>query len=77
METVTTTIKRIQTHPDFYFTVENTNVEVSGDPGDGLTIREITIEPWPSIGKVVRSFEMSKEVTIALRDALNELYPAE
>jgi hypothetical protein len=72
MEPITTTIKRIQTHSDFYFTVENTNVEVSGDPGDGLTIREITIEPWP-----FSSFEMSKEVTIALRDALNELYPAE
>lgn len=71
----TTTIKRIQFHKEYFVTVENTNVEVSDTPGDGVTIRLNNSEKWPSIGTVTNSIGLDQEHALALRDALNELFP--
>lgn len=71
-----TTIKRIQFHSEYFLTVENTNVEVSDKAGDGVTIRMNNVEKWPNIGRVTSSLELDNEHALALRDALNELFPA-
>ena len=71
----TTTIKRIQFHREYFVTVENTNVEVSDTPGDGVTIRLNNSGEYPNIGVVTNSIELDQEHAIALRDALNELFP--
>lgn len=70
-----TTIKRIQFNPNFYISVENTNVEVSDTPGDGMTIRAVSTQRYPELGTITDSIEMDQEHAIGLRDALNDLYP--
>ena len=55
--------------------MEDTNVEVSDTPGDGVTIRLNNSEKWPSIGTVTNSIGLDQEHALALRDALNELFP--
>lgn len=66
-----TTIKRCQSNPDWWFTVEDCNVEVAEDPGSGLAIKshsEHCVE-----GRILLS--MSKEDALLIRDAINQLYP--
>ena len=71
-----TTVKRIQVSRGYYVTVEDTNSEVSDTSGDGLTIREISSQPYPNLGIISAQVTCNKEVAVLLRDALNQLYPA-
>jgi hypothetical protein len=66
-----TTIKRCQSHRDWWFTVEDCNIEVGEKPGSGLAIKshdERCLE-----GKTVLSLGL--EDALLIRDAINQLYP--
>jgi hypothetical protein len=66
-----TTIKRCQSDPNWWYTVEDCNVEVHDEPATGLTIKshsEHCVE-----GHIMLS--MSKEDALLIRDAINQLYP--
>jgi hypothetical protein len=67
-----TTIKRCQSDCDWWYTVEDRNVEVDEEPGSGLTIRY-----YDTIGVKEGSTELSvgKEDALLIRDAINQLYP--
>jgi hypothetical protein len=67
-----TTIKRCQSDCDWWYTVEDCNVEVDEEPGSGLTIRY-----YDTIGVKEGSTVLSvgKEDALLIRDAINQLYP--
>lgn len=67
-----TTIKRCQSEPEWWYTVENCNVEVDEDPGTGLTIKCYDDIGSPQ-GKI--SLSVGIEDALLIRDAINQLYP--
>jgi hypothetical protein len=70
-----TTIKRCQCANDYWFTVEDCNVEVDDLPGSGVCVKlfaPIDHDPDPK-GTLVLSW--GREDALMLRDALNALYP--
>jgi hypothetical protein len=66
-----TTIKRCQTNSDWWYTVEDCNIELEEEPGSGLAIK-VHDNTRPK-GATVLS--VSKEDALCLRDAINQLYP--
>ena len=66
-----TTIKRCQSDPDWWYTVEDCNIEVDELPGSGLAIK-YHHEHKPE-GKIQLS--VGKEDALLIRDAINQLYP--
>lgn len=66
-----TTIKRCQRDPDWWYTVEDCNVEVDDEPGSGLTIK--TFDDHRKEGHVL--FTCGREDALLIRDAINQLYP--
>ena len=67
-----TTIKRCQSEPEWWYTVENCNVEVDEDPGTGLTIKYYDDIGCPQ-GQI--SLSVGIEDALLIRDAINQLYP--
>jgi hypothetical protein len=70
-----TTIKRCQSDPDWWFTVEDTDIEdciTGGEPGTGLTIRYFDANN-PS-GTV--ELRLNYDDTLLIRDAISQLYPS-
>ena len=66
-----TTIKHCQSDPDYWYTVEDCNVEICDEPGTGLTIKY-----HDHRGPGGSSFlSVSKEDALLIRDAINQLYP--
>jgi hypothetical protein len=65
-----TTIKRCQSDHDWWFTVEDTDIETGGEPGTGLTIRYFDANN-PS-GTV--ELRLNYDDTLLIRDAINQLY---
>jgi hypothetical protein len=65
-----TTIKRCQSEPDWWFTVEDTQTDYP-DPQTGLTITYF--DENVSKGKIELS--VTKEDALLIRDAINQLYP--
>jgi hypothetical protein len=68
-----TTIKRCQSDPDWWFTVEDCNVEVDETPGSGLAIKSHDEKHLE--GRMVLS--LGREDALLIRDAINQLYPPE
>lgn len=68
-----TTIKRVQTNREWWYFVEDCNVEVEEDPGTGLSIKYF--DDLNSKGNTLLS--IGKEDALAIRDAINQLYPPE
>lgn len=68
-----TTIKRCQWDSDWWFTVEDCNVEVDDEPGSGLCIKYF--DERNLAGRI--QITLGKEDTLLIRDAINELYPPE
>lgn len=66
-----TTIKRVQSDPDWWFTVEDVMVEACEDPGTGLTIR--SHDERNKEGAI--SLCVGLEDALLIRDAINQLYP--
>ena len=66
-----TTIKRCQSDPSYWFTVEDCNVEVLDEPDSGLTIK--THGEHKEEGAILLS--ICKEDALLIRDAINQLYP--
>ena len=66
-----TTIKRCQSNPEWWFTVEDCNIEVDEMPGSGLAIRYHD-EHNPQ-GKT--ELVIGREDALLIRDAINQLYP--
>ena len=66
-----TTIKRCQSDPDWWFTVEDCNIEVEEKAGSGLAIKSHD-ERCPQ-GTTVLSVGIADALLI--RDAINQLYP--
>lgn len=66
-----TTIKRCQSEPEWWYTVEDCSVEVDELPGSGLTIKSHD-ERNPE-GTIQLS--VGKEDALLIRDAINQLYP--
>ena len=66
-----TTIKRCQSDPDWWYTVEDCNVEVHDEPGSGLTIK--AHDEHRKDGNILLS--VNKEDALLIRDAINQLYP--
>ncbi len=66
-----TTIKRCQSEPEWWFTVEDTQTTDYPDPQTGLTITYF--DENVSKGKIELS--VTKEDALLIRDAINQLYP--
>lgn len=66
-----TTLKRCQSEAEWWFTVEDCNVEIDEEPGSGLCIRYHDEKNYE--GKLLLS--VSKEDALLLRDAINQIYP--
>ena len=66
-----TTIKRCQSDPNWWFTVEDCNVECDPESGAGLTITYFDKHQ----AKVKRLLAVNKEDALLIRDAINQLYP--
>ena len=66
-----TTIKRCQCDPDWWYMVEDCNVEVDEEPGSGLCIKYFDNNNLE--GKIILS--VPKEDALLIRDAINQLYP--
>lgn len=66
-----TTIKRCQFNRDWWYTVEDCNVEVDDEPGSGLTIK--VHDERQKEGQLLLA--IGKEDALLLRDAINQLYP--
>jgi len=67
-----TTIKRCQSEPEWWFTVEDYNVEIDSDSGTGITIKYHD----DSISGLLK-LSVGKEDALLIRDAINQLYPPE
>jgi len=66
-----TTIKRCQSDSDWWYTVEDCNVECDPEAGTGLTITYF--DEQCKQGKQL--FTVNREDALLIRDALNQLYP--
>lgn len=66
-----TTIKRCQVHRDWWYTVEDCNIEVDSEPGSGLAIKYHD-DSCPN-GKTLLS--IPTDDALCIRDAINQLYP--
>ena len=66
-----TTIKRCQSEPDWWFTVEDIQTTDYPDPQTGLRITHFDENVLK--GKIELS--VSKEDALLIRDAINQLYP--
>lgn len=66
-----TTIKRCQSDKDWWYTIEDCNIEVDDEPGSGLAIK-VHDEMYKE-GKTLLS--VGKEDALLIRDAINQLYP--
>jgi len=66
-----TTIKRCQSDPLWWYTVEDCYVEGEPEPGTGLTITYFD-ENKPAGDRLLC---ISREDALLLRDAINQLYP--
>jgi hypothetical protein len=69
-----TTIKRCQSHREYWYTVENCNTECDEEPGTGLSIKfqdGTTARDGPAI------LSVGLEDALLIRDAINQLYPPE
>lgn len=66
-----TTIKRCQHDPDWWFTVEDCNVDIQDEPGSGLCIKHHDLRNEK--GKVELSVGI--EDALLILDAINQLYP--
>lgn len=65
-----TTIKRCQSDPLWYWTVEDCNVEVDDEPGTGLLIKyhDVNVKDHAKLSVCL-------EDALLIRDAINQLYP--
>ena len=61
-----TTIKRCHSNPNWWYTVEDCNVEIHDEPGTGLTIKSHREQILLAV---------CKEDALLIRDAINQLYP--
>ena len=72
-----TTIKRCQSEPEWWFTVEDCNIEVDEllheqqEPGSGLAIKYHDDRNPQGTTQL----SVSKEDALLIRDAINQLYP--
>lgn len=66
-----TTIKRCQSDPNWWYTVEDCNVEIEDEPGTGLTIK--SHDECRTEGRTL--IAVNKEDALLIRDAINQLYP--
>ena len=66
-----TTIKRCQVERDWWYTVEDCNIEVDEEPGSGLAIKYHD-DACPQ-GRILLS--VSAGDALCIRDAINQLYP--
>lgn len=66
-----TTIKRCQSDSNWWYTVEDCNVECDPEPGSGLTITYFDEHET----KGTQLLTVNKEDALLIRDALNQLYP--
>lgn len=66
-----TTIKRCQSDRNWWYTVEDCNVEVDDQPGSGLAIK--TFDVHNKEGMLLLSIGI--EDALLIRDAINQLYP--
>lgn len=66
-----TNIKRCQSNRDWWYTVEDCNVEVDDEPGSGLTIK--VHDERQKEGQLLLA--IGKEDALLLRDAIIQLYP--
>jgi hypothetical protein len=66
------TIKRCQSARDWWYTVEDCNVECNPESGTGLTITYFD-EQAAALGLVLLA--VNEEDALLLRDAINQLYP--
>lgn len=67
-----TTLKRVQSHRDWWYTIEDCNIEVDEEPGSGLAIK-LHHEDCKE-GSTLLS--VGKEDALLIRDAINQLYPS-
>ena len=67
-----TTIKRCQSDPDWWFTVEDTDIEADGEPKTGLTIRYFDQNNLAGITEL----RLNYDDAILIRNAINQLYPS-
>lgn len=65
-----TTFKRLQHHPDWWYTVEDCSLE-DDQPGSGLILKAHD-EKYPE-GRELLS--IGTEDALLIRDAINQLYP--
>lgn len=66
-----TTIKRCQSDSDWWYTVEDCNVESDPEPGAGLTITYF--DDHKKEGRQILT--VCREDALLIRDAINQLYP--
>jgi hypothetical protein len=66
-----TTIKRCQSEPEWWWTVEDCFTECDVEPGSGLTIKYH--DDKDQVGEIKLS--LGKEDALLIRDAINQLYP--
>lgn len=67
-----TTIKRVQSDRDWWYTIEDCNSEVDEDPQTGLYIKYH--DDSNPVGRMLLS--VNKEDALLIRDAINQLYPS-
>ena len=66
-----TTIKRCQSHPDWWYTVEDVHVDYDNEPQTGLTFTYF--DSSTNEGHV--QLRLEKPDALLIRDAINQLYP--
>jgi hypothetical protein len=66
-----TTIKRCQSDPEWWYTIEDCNVECVPESGTGLTITYF--DERQTKGRQLLA--VNKEDAVLIRDAINQLYP--
>lgn len=67
-----TTIKRCQSEPDWWYIIEDCNLECVPESGTGLTITYFT---GYQTKKGRQLLAVNKEDALLIRDAINQLYP--
>ena len=66
-----TTIKRCQSEPEWWYTVEDCNIKVDELPGSGLAIKYHDGRNPQGTTQL----SVAKEDALLIRDAINQLYP--
>lgn len=66
-----TTIKRCQSHRDWWYTIEDCNIEVDEGASTGLAIK--SHDDRCLEGRTLLS--VGREDALLIRDAINQLYP--